>query len=118
MAVTGTIAAASTIGSAIIGNQQKQKAKGQAGQIERDAQAAQDAADKKAQQLHDQNLLAQSQAGAVARASLEATPKRSSTLISPDLQTPTATARTLSATGATPLPAPIAPIQRKTLLGQ
>jgi hypothetical protein len=111
MAVTGGIVAATTIGSAIIGNQQKQKAKGQAGQIERDAAAAQAAADAKAQQIHDENLRAQSQTAGVARASLEATPTRSATLISPDLKPQNLTA------GANPLPAPIAPIQRKTLLG-
>lgn len=112
MAISGTIAAVATIGSMVVGNQQKQKAKGQAAQAQRDAQAASDAADKKAQEMHDQNVLAQSQAGAVARSAMEGTQQRSSTLISPDLNP-----RKLSA-GNSALPTPLAPMQRKTLLGQ
>jgi hypothetical protein len=112
VAISGSIAAVATVGSMIVGNQQKQKAKGQAAQIERDAQAAQEAADKKARQIHDENVLAQSQAGAVARTAMEGTQARPSTLISPDLNP-----RTLSAS-SNPIPTPLAPIQRKTLLGQ
>lgn len=112
MAISATIATVATVGGMVAGNQAKQKAKGQAGQVERDAQAASDAADKKLQATHDQNILAQSQAAGVARAGLEATPARASTLISPNLNPPKASA------GASPLPAPIAPVQRKTLLGQ
>lgn len=73
MAVTGTIAAVATVGSAIVGNQQKQKAKGQAGQAQRDADAAQAAADLKVKQAHDSNIQAQAQAGAVARKALGGT---------------------------------------------
>lgn len=108
MAITGTIAAVATVGSMVVGNQQKQKAKGKAGEIERDAKAAQDAADAKVRQAHDDNIRAQSQAGAVARGALETQTPRSSTLISPDLKS----------SNAAPLAAPLAPVQRKTLLGQ
>lgn len=115
MAVSAGIAAVvTTVGGMVAGNQQKQKAKGEAAKVQRDAQTASDAADKKLQDQHDQNIFAQSQAAGVARNALSATPKRASTLISPDLKAPTAPA---SANGA-PLPGPIAPVQRKTLLGQ
>lgn len=73
MAISGAITAAATIGGAVIGNQQKQKAKGQAGQAERDAEAAQKAADAKLQQSHDATIQAESQAGAVARKKLGGT---------------------------------------------
>jgi hypothetical protein len=113
MGLSAGIMAVTTIGSAIAGNQQKQKAKGQAAQIQRDAQAAQDAADAKAAQLHTDTLVQQSQAAGVARAAAEASPKRSSTLISPTLSSGTPPLVTPNAS-----PLPMAPLQRKTLLGQ
>lgn len=111
MAVTGGIALASTVGSAIIGNQQKQKAKGQAGKVMADAQAAQDAADAKLRQQHFQNLEAQSQAALVARNAIAQPLARPASLTAPNASPPASAA-------TTPLPAPLAPVQRKTLLGQ
>jgi hypothetical protein len=71
--ITAAVTAGAAIGSAVIGNQKKQKAKGEAAQVERDSQAAQDAADAKAKQSHDANIQAQAQAGAVARKALGGT---------------------------------------------
>lgn len=102
MAISAAIAAAATtIGGAVVSNQQKQKAKGQASQIERDSQAAQAAADAKLQQQHDESIQEQSQAGAILRKKLEkplAPSPRSATLLTPQ--------------------APLAPAPPKTLLGQ
>lgn len=73
-AISSLIAgAAMAVGGAILGNQAKQKAKGQAGQVERDASAAQAGADAKLKQAHDANIQAQSQAGGVARKALGGT---------------------------------------------
>lgn len=67
MGVSAGIAIATTVGGMVVGNQQKQKAKGEAGQAERDAAAAQAAVDLKLKQQHDDTIRQESQAGAVAR---------------------------------------------------
>lgn len=102
MAITGAIVAAatSTIGGAVISNQAKQKAKGQAGQIERDSQAAQDAADAKLKQQHDQTIADESTVAGIARKKLSQPLAQPSTILT-------------SGSGA-----PRAPSQPKTLLGQ
>lgn len=105
MAITAGIAVGSAIVGGVMGNQQAQKAKGQAGQAERDAQAAQAAADAKLAEQHREDIQAQSQAGAVARKAMGGT-INPNTPIAPPLAAPTAPPSITPAVG-----------QHKTLLG-
>lgn len=117
MAITsGIVSVASTVYGYVNANQQRQKAKGVAGQ----AAAAQAAADTKLQQAHDANIQQQAQAGAVARNAAAAPAPRASTLISPDLfgAQPRVSPTGGAAGTASQMPAPLAPLQRKTRLGQ
>lgn len=95
----GIIAAATTVGSLVAGNQSKQKAKGQIGQVETDAKAAQDAADASLKQQHDATITDESTAAAITRKKLSQGVTQPSTILT-------------SGQGA-----PAAPVQRKTLLG-
>lgn len=125
MGVSAAIGVGSMLVSAVVGNQEKQKAKGQAAQVERDSQAAQAAADAKLQQTHDANIQSESQAGQVARNAVSATPARDPNLVMGGTGNAKqgATASTLLGGtrpigNASAIPGPLVqPIQRKTLLG-
>lgn len=81
MSWVATIGVVTTVGGAIIGNQERQKAKGEAGAIERQSAADQAAADAKLKFEHDQDIRAQSQAGAIARAAMSQPLAPTSTLL-------------------------------------
>lgn len=127
----GVVGAVTAIGGAIAGNQAKQKAKGQAGQAERDAQAAQDAADAKLRAQHFQDIEDQAQAGAIGRRAIEGPDAANDPLLANTGRTFGQRPRAMVSTLMTPrpagtpfgspaatLPSPIEPtVNRKTLLG-